>query len=137
MRGERSEMMNAPDRWAPKSAKHDEHDAAVVRARHWHAALHLAFLLLGAAAGYVAFQLADRELPLAFLESLYDDEYRGWEVLLCGLYLAVLGWLGGEAGNAAWILLCRYHLGLSAEQMRAALDGRVLLSFVLIQRFRR
>ena len=137
MRGERGEGVSAQDRWAPKSAKDDEQDVAVVRARHWQAALHAAFLVLGAATGYVAFQLADQQLPLAFLESLYDDEYRGWEVLLCGLYLAVLGWLGGEAGNAAWILLCRYHLGLSAEQMRAALDGRLVLSFVLIQRFRR
>ena len=128
--------MSAPDRWAPQSAKDDEHEAAVVRARHWQVALHAAFLLLGAAAGYVAFQLADRGLPLAFLESLYDDEYGGWEVLLCGLYMAVLGWLGGELGNAAWILLCRYQFGLGAEQMRAALDGRVVLSFVLTQRLR-
>ena len=137
MRGERGEGVSAQDRWKPKSAKDDEQDAAVVRARHWQVALYLAFVLLGATAGYVAFQLADRQLPLAFLESLYDDEYGGWEVLLCGLYMAVLAWLGGEVGSAAWILLCRYQFGLSAEQMRAAFDGRVLLSFVLLQRFRR
>ena len=136
MRGERAEGMKASNRWAPKSAKDEELDAAVVRARHWQVALYVVFLFLGIAAGYVAFQIADRKLPLAFLEALYDDEYQGWEALLCGLYMAILGWLGGEVGNAAWVLLCRYQFGLSAGQMRAALDGRLLFSFVLTQRFR-
>jgi hypothetical protein len=46
------------------------------------------------------------------------------------LYMAVLGWLAGEAGNAAWLVLCRYELRLSAEQVRAALEGRLVFSFL-------
>jgi hypothetical protein len=115
--------------WAPKSAKDDD-DAAVVQARRWHTVLVLAFVALGVLAGYMVFQLADNRLAIAALDELYDDEAE-WEILLCGLYMAVLGWLAGEGGNAAWLLLCRYELRLSAEQVRAALDGRVTFSFVL------
>jgi hypothetical protein len=117
------------DVWAPKSAKDDD-DAAVVQARRWHTVLVLAFVALGVLAGYMVFQLADNRLAIAALDELYDDEAE-WEILLCGLYMAVLGWPAGEGGNAAWLLLCRYELRLSAEQVRAALDGRVTFSFVL------
>jgi hypothetical protein len=44
--------------------------------------------------------------------------------------MAVLGWLAGEAGNAAWLVLCRYELRLSAEQVGAALEGRLVFSFL-------
>ena len=117
------------DHWAAKSAKDDEHPA-VVQAKRWHLALHLALLALGVAAGYVAFQLTDDRTPLAFFLSLYEDEYRHWDVLVCGLYMAVFGWLGGEAGSAVWLILCRYPLGVSAEHARAALDSSVVLSFL-------
>jgi hypothetical protein len=116
--------------WAPKSAKDDDDDAAVIQARRWRTALVLAFLTLGLLAGYIIFQLADNRLAIAALDELYDDEAE-WEILLCGVYMAVLGWLAGEAANAAWLLLCRYELRLSAEQVHAALEGRVVFSFVL------
>ncbi len=118
-----------PDVWAPKSAKDDD-DAALVQARRWHTVLVLAFVALGLLAGYIVFQLADNRLAIAALDELYDDEAQ-WAIVLCGFYMAVLGWLAGEAGNAAWLLLCRYELRLSDEQVRAALDDRVTFSFLL------
>jgi hypothetical protein len=126
--------MNAPNPWAPKSAKDDEDDAVVAQARRLHVALHLAFLVLGLVAGFIVFQVSDNDLPLAVLEDLYGDEDSDSplpEILLGALYMAIFGALAGEAGNAAWLLLCRYRLGLSADQVRAALDGRVVFSFVL------
>ena len=117
------------DVWAPKSAKDDD-DATVAQARRWHTVLVLGFVALGILAGYILFQLADHRLAIAVLDDLYDDEAQ-WEIVLCGLYMALLGWVAGEAGNAAWLLLCRYELRLSAEQVRAALDGRVTFSFLL------
>jgi hypothetical protein len=129
LRGKRRAELSVADVWAPKSAKDDD-DAPVVQARRWHTVLVLAFVALGLLAGYLLFQLADHRLAIAVLDELYDDE-AGWEIVLCGLYMAVLGWLAGEAGNAAWLLLCRYELRLSAEQVRAALEGRVTFSFLL------
>jgi hypothetical protein len=117
------------DVWAPKSAKDDD-DATVIQARRWHSVLVLAFVAFGLLAGYIVFQLADNRLAIAALDELYDDEAE-WEIVLCGLYMAVLGWVAGEAGNIAWLLLCRYELRLSAEQVRIALEGRVVFSFVL------
>jgi hypothetical protein len=114
--------------WAPKSAKDDD-DAALVPARRWHTVLVLAFVALGLLAGYIVFQLAYNRLAIAALDDLYDDEAE-WEIVLCGLYMAVLGWLAGEAGNAAWLVLCRYELRLSAEQVGAALEGRLVFSFL-------
>jgi hypothetical protein len=129
LRGERREGLSVTDVWAPKSAKDDD-DAAVVHARRWHTALVVTFLVLGLLAGYIVFQLDDNRLAIAVLDELYDDEAE-WEIVLCGVYMAVLGWLAGEAANAAWLLLCRYDLRLSAEQVHAALEGRVVFSFVL------
>jgi hypothetical protein len=103
--GHDCEDLSVTDLWAPKSAKDDD-DAAVVQARRWHTVLVLAFVVLGVLAGYMGFQLADNRLAIAALDELYHDEAE-WEILLC------------------------YELRLSAEQVRAALDGRVTFSFVV------
>ena len=106
----------------------------MVQARRLHVLLYIAFLVLGLLAGFVVFQVLDNGLPLAVLDDLFNDEDSDSpapEVLLCALYMAIFAALAGEAGNAAWLLLCRYQLGLSAGQVRAALAGRAVFSFVL------
>lgn len=100
--------------WAAKSAKDDPDDAVVTSARRWHYALYVTFLLPGLLAGFLIWEMRDSTAPL-----------------VCAFYMAMLGFISGEIGNAAWLLLCRYQLRLSAEQLRAALNGSYIHSLVL------
>jgi hypothetical protein len=124
------------NRWAPKSAKDEADEPAVDGARRLHLVLFVAFAALGVLAGFMLFQGLDQNLPVAILEELVDDEFSAGDVLLCGFYMAVLGLAGAELGNAIWLLLCRHRLGLSADQVRAALAGGPGYSLVLRYLFR-
>jgi hypothetical protein len=122
--------------WAPKSAKDEADEPAVDGARRLHLLLLFAFAVLGVLAGFVLFQVFDRHVPLLVVEELLDDELGAWDVVLCGFYMALLGLAGAELGSAIWLLLCRHRLGLSADQVRAALAGGFGYSLVLRYLFR-
>jgi hypothetical protein len=92
--------------------------------------------VLGVLAGFVLFQVFDRHVPLLVVEELLDDELGAWDVVLCGFSMALLGLAGAELGNTIWLLLCRHRLGLSADQVRAALAGGLGYSLVLRYLFR-
>lgn len=113
--------------WAPKSAYDEAGEPLVERAGQWRAALYCVFFLLGLALGYGLFQVLDPLAAARPVVALEGDE----SLFLLAAWMVVCALACGELGLMLWLLLCRYHLRLSAPQALAALRAGAIPSFTL------
>jgi hypothetical protein len=108
--------------WAPKSAFDEADEPLVERARRWHALLWILAVTLGFAAGYFVFDLLFSGIA---------------DVLFIRLvFMAIAGGVAGEAASALWVVVC-LRSGLSAQQVRLALQALSIPSFVAAYVYRR
>jgi hypothetical protein len=134
--GWRIESVTNP--WAPKSIYDDADEPIVARARRWHGALYAVLFALGLGAGYLVFEVMDTATAGAGYRWLYGGDSPAVDRFLArGAFMIVVGGVCGEAGNALWLLMCRFRLGLSADQAAVAVRRPLIPSFILARLFER